>query len=813
MASPLRAFRKYQKQMLVFFGVLLMIAFILGGVLTSMPSSGPGGREPQDSISVRWDGASYSQDELETFLRLHIMSQRFLAVLAQAAQQEKAVSRTDPSLLPVSNDQEGGIRDAANILLQADEANRLGVRITEEVVDNYLRRVCDGLFSEAEYMQLLKESTGGQLSLPRLKQHLKTELAALRLQDIIFSGMGGPGGQMTQFGAMSSPPEPFVTPTSAVVSQERMTNTAKIEFLPVDVEPFLDQIKDSPSNSVIRDLYERGAVQFPGFQKKTPGFRVPDQATIQWFKTDQDSFLPPVDSITEEMIQEEYNRRVEAKDLSVVDQTPDEEPATPMEKEDSSPEGESTEENDPEGETSEGNPAEGSGETPPPAEEAKPEDSPPQESTEDPQESSTENGEAKEQKDGQSSLNPPTATQFVSAPVVQEETQQETKSTEETQEEKPAEAAAQESTESAGQEGEADAAQETTENQETTETSETPTAETEGTSEPQEPVTKFKPLEDVREDIVEDLRRQEAGEKRNKALEDLTKRLNDYFIQHEIWDAERIDNPGTPAPTPPNFEELAKEQGITFGQTEGLVDFAEFNETELGQSFSEIPRSQFNFQNFPTVAQTMFQSFREGKEYQPKTTLLRDYIYWMSEKEPQHVPTLDEARDDIIRYWKWNQAVEMAKADAEAKLAQGGSLVAEFPGEAFESQPFSWLSIGGGNVAMGGGQLSLSSVNYQDGDELKQLDTVGNDFMRTVFNLSIGDEAAAVDAPRETVFAVRLLEKVTEDAIAEATVKNQTLPSQNDQRVIGTSMGEYRDDWVADLLKRRNVRWIVKKVD
>lgn len=811
MASPLRAFRKYQKQMLVFFGVLLMIAFILGGVLTSMPSSGPGGQEPQDSISVRWDGASYSQDELETYLRLHILSQRFLAVLAEAAQKQGAVPRTDPSLLPVSNDQEGGIRDAANILLQADEANRLGVQITEEVVNNYLARICDGLFTEAEYMQLLKESTGGQLSLPRLQQHLKTELAALRMQDIIFSGMGGPGGQMTQFGAMSSPPQPFVTPTSAVVSQERMINTAKIEFVAVEVEPFLEQIKDTPSNSEIRQLYERGAVQFPGFRKLTPGFRVPDQATIQWFKTDQDSFLPPVESITDEMIQEEYNRRVEAKDLSVIDQTPAEEPAAPMESEGTNPEEGTTEEGAPEGENSEGKPEEGSGETPPPNEDSKPEDNTSDETKDKEQDGSTEDSESQEgetqENEGQSSVTAETGTQFVSAPVRQEETQEESKTSNETQEEKPAEAPAQESADPPGQQGE------TSEAPETETTQETPTDETETTPEPQVPETKFKSLEDVREDIVEDLRRQEAGEKRNAAIEDLNKRMNDYFIEHEIWDAERIENPGTPAPAVPNFEDLAKKYGITFGQTEGLVDFAEFTETELGQSFSEIPRSQFNFQNFPTVAQTLFQSFREGKEYQPKTTLLRDYIYWMSEKEPQHVPTLDEAREDIIRFWKWDQAVEMAKTEAQAKLDKKGSLVAEFPGEAFESQPFSWLSIGGGNVAMGGGQLSLSSVNYQDGDELKSLDTVGNDFMRTVFGLEVGDGAPAVDAPRETVFAVRLLDLVTEDNAAEATVKNQVIPSQNDQRVIGTSMGEYRDDWVADLLKRRNVRWTVKKVN
>ncbi|MCH2120049.1 MAG: hypothetical protein MK136_02375 [Pirellulaceae bacterium] len=795
MASPLRAFRKYQKQMLVFFGVLLMIAFILGGVLTSMPNSNSGTREPQDSISVQWDGASYSQDELQSFLRLHILSQRFLAQLAQTALAANATPETDPSLLPVSSDQDSGIRDVANILLQADEARRLGVTVNDVVVDNFLRRVGgDNGFTEGDYMVLLKESTSGQLSLARLKEHLKVELAALRLQDIMFSGMGSPSGQVNQV-RMAGPPVPFVTPIAAVSSQERTTNKVTIEFVKIEVEPFLEQVEESPSNTEVRKLYEQGAVQFPSFQKNTPGFRVPDQAVIQWFKTDQDSFLPDVESITEERIVEEYNRRVEAKDLSVIDSGSDEETTPPAETEG---DGES-----PEGETE---PAEGGAE---PAEgDAKPADESPNQDTGDTQEDAPPEKEETSGLNEQSSLPRSSSTQFVSTRLIQDETE---KQNETPQDDEQVEAEGVQEEEEGdppaeNQEGEAspseteDAAG--TESQEETESQ--PSDETSGEAEEVE--TKFKTLEDVRDDIIEDLRRQDAGEKRNSALESITETLNEYFIEYEIWQAEQIEESGSPAPAAPDFAKIAADYGIKFSETDGTVDFPTFNETELGQSFSEIPRSQFNFQNFPTVAQTLFQNFRSTKQYQAKTTLLRDYIYWISEKENQHVPTLEEASEDIKEYWKWDKAVDLARAEAKSKLEES-----DFSETAFESQPFSWLSVGAGSLGAGGGQLSLSTVNYLDGEELKELDTLGNEFMRTVFGLEIEGEGQPIDALRENVFAVRVVDKVTDNSLAEMTVKNATAPSPDDRRVIGTAMGEYRDDWVADLLKRRNVRWKVKK--
>ncbi|MEZ6108822.1 MAG: hypothetical protein R3B96_22740 [Pirellulaceae bacterium] len=60
MSSPLRALRKYQRVMMVVFGCLLMVAFILGGVATRNMGGGRPTEESGATIAVSWDGHSYS---------------------------------------------------------------------------------------------------------------------------------------------------------------------------------------------------------------------------------------------------------------------------------------------------------------------------------------------------------------------------------------------------------------------------------------------------------------------------------------------------------------------------------------------------------------------------------------------------------------------------------------------------------------------------------------------------------------------------------------------------------------------------------
>ena len=68
MASPFRAFRKYQKTLLAVAGVVLMFVFVLGDPLSQYLRShsggtGDAGQRPSD-IAVHWNGGKLTNTEL-----------------------------------------------------------------------------------------------------------------------------------------------------------------------------------------------------------------------------------------------------------------------------------------------------------------------------------------------------------------------------------------------------------------------------------------------------------------------------------------------------------------------------------------------------------------------------------------------------------------------------------------------------------------------------------------------------------------------------------------------------------------------------
>ena len=134
-----------------------------------------------------------------------------------------------------------------------------------------------------------------------------------------------------------------------------------------------------------------------------------------------------------------------------------------------------------------------------------------------------------------------------------------------------------------------------------------------------------------------------------------------------------------------------------------------------------------------------------------------------------------------------------------------------FGEEVLESQPFSWWSVGGGNVGAFGGQITISAVTAVKGTETTTIDTLGNEFMASVFSSEPGSKLVSNDYRRRTVYAIQVLEKQTTEPLSEAAVMNLVQPGQNATRIIGSDLGEYVENWFADLEKRRNVRWTVNK--
>jgi len=343
MASPLKAFRKYQRQMLVFFGVLLMIAFILGGVI-STNFAPPSERESAGrKMAVSWDNGHYDQVELLRFRNGHQITQRFLYELYMQARSKGVDVRVDPNLMPAGSRSADNYYGELIILLMADEAKRMGVVVGEMAVEEFLNDVGGNEFLEGDYIELLRQVSGGGFSYPQLKLQLETELAALRMQDFLLSGIGAMrAGINPQTGVLERQMrDPYVTPVAAVAA-ERMTNdTVKVQMVPIDVAPYVDQIKESPSRSEMRRLYAEAATKNPDLQMQRAGFRQPDRARVQWFEFSVDTLSGTVGRITDQEVQQEYDERVARRDLSVVDSSPlippgDETPLIPLDAPDGS---------------------------------------------------------------------------------------------------------------------------------------------------------------------------------------------------------------------------------------------------------------------------------------------------------------------------------------------------------------------------------------------------------------------------------------------------------------------------------------------
>ncbi|HRF02456.1 MAG TPA: hypothetical protein PLI18_18230 [Pirellulaceae bacterium] len=833
MASPLKAFRKYQRQMLVFFGVLLMIAFILGGVVSTNFGRPEVREDSGRKLAVSWDGGYYDQDGLRRFRQQHQITQQFLFQLYMQARAKGVNVRVDPNLMPAGSRSADNFYSEVVILLMADEARRMGMVVGDAAIDDFLDEVGGNEFREGDYRALLRDMTKGGMSYAALRQQLQIELLAIRLQDFLLSGIGGiRAGMNPQTGVIERQTrDPYVTPVSALVA-ERMTNdTVKVQMMPVAVEPFLEQVKETPSRSEMRRLYAEAATKTPDLQKLRPGFRSLDKARVQWFDIRIESLTGSVGRISDAEVQAEYDARVARKDLSVIDSglpstdlpggtdtplippadggdapLPGTDPASPSDAPMPMGSGETPATETPA-------PTETPGPMPGDLPPAPIEPTPPGsgDGNEAPQQSSLVGDrlrfvstDAQEAPTGDAPV-PPAVPQETPVPA-ETPTPAETPATTETQEpmtETPAEVPP-----TTGDVTIPDAP-----------VVETGTEQTPAT-EAEVPV-RFKPLDDaMKTRIRDDLKREKARVKQGEIKETLRSRLTEYMLDLASWrdGVESGTDAEAPEPAKPNFKEWSEEFGIVFGDTEKLYDADQLRTIEIGEQPSELDFQLLqSLGRLPTVVDEVFGAGVDSvRPYEPKVTFGDSYLYWVAEASPSHVPTFEECSDEIIRFWRWEKAVELAKADAEKKLAAisgDQTLKDAFGDEVIESRPFSYWSVGGGNIGSFG-QITISPVNYSktgaDGVTVTEtLDDLGQEFMDPVFAAEAGGKVIGIDYRHETVYAVQVLEKETTGPLSETAVMNQTAPNPNATRIVGADIGEFLQDWFLDLEKRRNLRWTI----
>ncbi len=302
MSSPLSWFRKHQKAMMIVFGVLLMVSFLIVPVLLdSMGNSGGGYNEDDErnETAVTWNGGSLTGYELQDMMVAQNQMVNFLDALERAAKSgdPDATSRATFPIQHVTSE-----AAMTRTLLMAQRAQEIGLVVSDEALYRHLSLTCDEMIpfdqgGPSEFRVEFASFIENRMSFPAMMNSLRTELLAAEFRQLSRSGLAN------------------VTPAQAFNHHNRLHRTVKIDTYPVKVDDFLAKVEDEPTDKELRALLDDGKKRFPNSDNSQPGFRQPGRIGIQYLKAELATFIDAaMKDITDEQIQAEREEAAKRKE-------------------------------------------------------------------------------------------------------------------------------------------------------------------------------------------------------------------------------------------------------------------------------------------------------------------------------------------------------------------------------------------------------------------------------------------------------------------------------------------------------------------
>lgn len=733
--------RKYAKVVLAIMGVVCMVTFVVGPYLLDLLTGGPSQRASESPVVVTWAKGKLRESDLANLRNQHVVVYRFLYnVIREAA---------DRGGTPVVNGQsiQKG-REIFSVGIPNDFSD-------EGLVETML------MAEEAKRMGIVVNQTAvkdylRQLSSPELNEGDWREIAEQVLPE---GGYMTVGQLLTEFlpyqlqaqharelahaGLRAIPPGELWNYFN------RLNRRVSIEAYPVEVAPLVNEVKAEPSAAEIQKLFDEGKYRDPNPMLLDAGFRKPHKVAFAYLRVDFKPFLEEAKKqITDQQIEEQYQKDI-AQGLHKVPEPPAE-PKKEEEKKDDAKAGDDPEKK---GEDKKGDEKKEGEEKP--SEGKKADETPPAKIGEAPGDG-CQAEPAADAKAGQ-------------AKADDEKSKDDKKADEKPKDDKPAD--------------------------------EKPKDE-KPAEEKKEP--KFKPLAEVREEILTKLAQPIAQEVRTKAAKEAVDAINAYGRQYRRWQSvKEFKKDAAQEPAKLDLEAIAAKHGFKAGTTP-LVDQYQVGEYEIGKEVMtfdiEAARmGSFRMQSFADIAFVENEATFDAKE---ATSTVPDvsYIYFRTAEEKPADVKLDEVRQQVIEAWKRGRAFEAALAEGQklADKAKGKTLaeVVGDPTKIITPPPFSWMTTGA--MAMGFGQPELSRV--------AGIDLAGREFMEGVFALKLNAAGVAPNQPHTRVYVVRLL---GEDP-AEDILRQQFLDTGLNFQVLGIAHGEMNQlisEWFDEVEKRYGVTW------
>lgn len=274
---------------------------------------------------------------------------------------------------------------------------------------------------------------------------------------------------------------------------------------------------------------------------------------------------------------------------------------------------------------------------------------------------------------------------------------------------------------------------------------------------------KFKPLADVREQILSRLAQPIAEEARKKATGEVVAAIEKYGKAYRRYqDVKNVRKTGdAKEPEKLDLAPLAVKYQFEIGEMP-LSDQFEASKTDIGQKVQQLDmemalqRRQIRMLSFVDLAFAPDEPLYKPEEVR-SSEMDVSYIYFRTAEEKPADVTLQEARPQVVEFWKKRKAYDIALAEAQklADKAKGSPHLHEVSPDAAKvvapQQPFSWITMG----SFGSGEPQLSDVS---GVELP-----GVEFMQGVFALSPGETGVAPNQSHAKIYVVRVLTQDPDD--------------------------------------------------
>lgn len=714
------------------------------------------------------------------------------------------------------------------------EAARLGIIVNDDAVSDFIKMVSDQKLSTQDFREVKQELHVGD---HYIYDVLRDEIAARMAAEMTF-------------------PRAVATPQQRWEAFRKVNVKNSIEATTIPVEAFVKGIAD-PTDEDLRSFFEKHAETFPT-AKGEPGFRQPTRAKLAYLEADYETIEAKVTPPTDEEVAEYYEKnkeffidRTPAKTEKKEDVTEGDDAKKPEGDDAKKPDEKKTDEKSDKPEVKKEDAKKDSDKPDEKKESDNPKtDKPADEPKKDAEKNSDSEGSACEDKAEESKKpdepkkeEPKTESEkgdqkeAPKADADKSEKKEDAKAEDKKSDEKPK---TDSKDDKPAAEGKKKADSEKLED--------TPDEKSEDKTE-KKPELKYKPFEEVKDKIHDDLLRTRTLEEMKKRIEAAVvkmRRLGSYTsvpksskrdapeaYDAELKEIEKASKYKSPDDVLSELKQVASAADLKYVQTPMLSaeEFSKSEEFKIGFA-TDTTDDAMNRQGAASVIQRVFGRGNDSvfsPEVAEDPGTKNRFAYWVIERDEAHVPKFDEEgiRDQVIKAWKLAQAAPEAekRAKALAKAAEGKKLTEVLAGETVtgdkDGQALTVLAPEEkiSHFTLSG--MSAPNVNaFQGGNErielsqIAGLEKLGDDFFTGIDKLKPGQTAALPNFDRSAFIVVHVVEREEISAEEDAPQRTdfmKTWPgSPPANQLASFDFDPLRREWMQSIERKYNVKWPVK---